>query len=291
MRLRLIVCFLVLANGWAALAQTRPTAKRAAPKAATANSKIAQSPGVSEQDASASPEQLPVRSVVLYKSGVGFFQHVGQVRGDETVRINFNSAQLNDVLGSLTVLDLNGGRITGIDYNSEAPFSQRLSTLGLPLEENTDLAKFLEALRGTRIEMRNGSSSIIGRLLSVEPKMQTIDRVSQQVELATVVTDAGEVRTVEVTPAVQVMIKDPEAKGDASRYLSLLGALHQRELRRMTISTTGTGERQLYVSYVSETPIWKTSYRIVLPAKAGDEPLLQGWAIVDNTTGEDWNDV
>jgi len=38
-------------------------------------------------------------------------------------------------------------------------------------------------------------------------------------------------------------------------------------------------------------PIWKTTYRIVLPAKAEKKPLLQGWAIVDNTVGEDWNDV
>lgn len=291
MRLRLIACAFVLAHGCAALAQTRPAAKRAAPKNAFTNSSMAQTPAANDEDVSAAPEQLPVRSVVLYKSGVGFFQHVGQVRGNENVRVDFTSGQLNDVLGSLTVLDLNGGRITGIDYNSEAPFSERLSTLGLPLEENTDLAKFLEALRGTRLEIRNGSSSITGRLLSVEQKTQTIDRASQQVELATVVTDAGELRTVEVTPATQVLLEDPDAKKDVSRYLSLLASLHQQQLRRMTISTAGTGERQLYVSYISETPIWKTSYRIVLPTKTGEEPLLQGWAIVDNTTGEDWNDV
>src|SRR5690348_6016634 len=291
MRLRLVVWFFVLAYGCAAVAQTRPAAKRPATRSSSLQSSMAQSPGANAQDASAAPEQLPVRSVVLYKSGVGFFQHVGQVRDDASVRVDFTSGQLNDVLGSLTVLDLNGGRITGIDYNSEAPFSERLSTLGLPLEENTDLAKFLEALRGARLEIRNASSTIIGRLLSVEQKTQTIDRASQQVELATLVTDAGELRTVEVTPAVQVLLEDADTKKDVSRYLSLLASLHQQQLRRMTISTAGTGERQLYVSYVSETPIWKTSYRNVLPIKSGEEPLLQGWAIVDNTTGEDWDNV
>src|SRR6185437_10540414 len=291
MRLRLIVCVLVFANGCAAMAQTRPAAKPAPAKSANYQSKMAQTAAANQQDGPATPEQLPVRSVVLYKSGVGFFQHVGQVRDNASVRVDFTSGQLNDVLGSLTVLDLNGGRITGIDYNSEAPFSERLSTLGLPLEENTDLAKFLEALRGTRLEIRNASSTITGRLLSVEQKMQTIERASQQVELATLVTDAGEVRTIEVTPAVQVLLQDTDTKKDVSRYLSLLASLHQQQLRRMTISTAGTGERQLYVSYVSETPIWKTSYRIVLPGKSGEEPLLQGWAIVDNTTGEDWDNV
>src|SRR5258708_20421107 len=59
----------------------------------------------------------------------------------------------------------------------------------------------------------------------------------------------------------------------------------------MTLSTTGTGDRNLYVSYISEVPVWKTTYRIVLPSKLEKKPLLQGWAIVDNTVGEDWNNV
>lgn len=288
MRLRTIVFFLALATGTAASAQTRPVA----PAPANLKSAMALAPDADEQNAANAPEQLPVRSVVLYKSGVGFFQHVGQIHGDEAVRIDFNSGQLDDVLGSLTVLDLNGGRITGIGYNSEAPFSQRLSALGLPLEANMDLGKFLEALRGTQVEIRNGNDSITGRLLSVEQKTRTTDRgLQEEVNLATLVSDAGEVRTVEVTPAVQVLMADTDAKEDVSRYLSLLASQHQQELRRMTISTAGTGERELYVSYVSEAPIWKTSYRIVLASKEGEEPLLQGWAIVDNTTGEDWNDV
>ena len=59
----------------------------------------------------------------------------------------------------------------------------------------------------------------------------------------------------------------------------------------MTVSTAGSGDRNLYVSYISEVPLWKTTYRIVLPTKAEKRPLLQGWAIVDNTVGEDWKNV
>jgi hypothetical protein len=78
---------------------------------------------------------------------------------------------------------------------------------------------------------------------------------------------------------------------EVGRYLSLLASVRQEDLRRMTIATNGTGERQLYVSYISEVPVWKTTYRIVLPSKNESEPLLQGWAIVDNTVGEDWSNV
>jgi predicted component of type VI protein secretion system len=293
-RLGVLLCVLLgcwLTSGQAARAQTRRPAKSKTRHAAASKLARAQAAIANEIDGAAAPTELPVRHVVLYKDGVGYFEHMGQISGNQAVQIDFSSEQLNDVLGSLTVLDLNGGRITGIDYNSEAPFSRRLGMLGLPLGENTSLSKFLETLRGTRLEIRSGNSVITGRLLSVEPKTQVNERTATQVELATLVSDSGDVHTVEVTPAVQVRLADAETRGDVGQYLSLLASMHQHGLRRMTIATAGTGQRELYVSYVSEVPIWKTTYRIVLPTKAGDEPLLQGWAIVDNTTGEDWNNV
>jgi hypothetical protein len=109
-------------------------------------------------------------------------------------------------------------------------------------------------------------------------------------ELA-IVTDTGEVRSFDVTPRLAVRVLEGDLRGDIRRYLDIMASTRQRDLRRMTIATAGTGERQLYVSYISEVPIWKSTYRLVLPAKAGDKPLLQGWAIVDNTIGEDWTNV
>jgi hypothetical protein len=100
---------------------------------------------------------LPVRRVVLYKNGVGYFEHLGRVRGSQDVHIDFTSAQLNDVLKSLTVLDLAGGRITGVDYNSEAPLARRLATLRLALGEKPSVSEFLGALRGARLEVRGGN--------------------------------------------------------------------------------------------------------------------------------------
>lgn len=115
-------------------------------------------------------EKLPVRRVVLYKNGVGYFEHTGRVHGSQELRIDFTSAQLNDVLKSLTVLDLNGGKIAGVGYNSVAPIAEQLKALRLPLDESTTLANFLNALRGTKIEVRSGVALVAGRLLSVEEK-------------------------------------------------------------------------------------------------------------------------
>jgi hypothetical protein len=235
--------------------------------------------------------KLPVRRVILYKTGVGYFEHLGHVRGNEAVRIDFTSGQLNDVLQSLTVLDLNGGRISGVNYNSEAPLSERLGTLRLPLEEKTDLSKFYGALRGARLKIRTGTTTVTGRLLSVERKTRVSGGTTLEVDLATLVSDSGEVRSIEITPAVSVQLAESDVSREVSQYLHLLASVRQEDLRRMTIATEGSGDRELYVSYISEVPIWKTTYRIVLPRKSSDEPLLQGWAIVDNTVGEDWNNV
>jgi hypothetical protein len=238
--------------------------------------------------------KLPVRRVVLYKNGVGYFEHLGRVRGSQGVHIDFTSAQLNDVLKSLTVLDLSGGRITGVDYNSEAPLARRLATLRLSLGERPTTAEFLGALRGARLEVRSGNGpQLTGKLLSVERKTRTGAGPGWTVETdeISLITDSGEVRSVDLNSSTSVRIAEKDLQLEVGRYLGLIASSRDQDVRRMTISTTGTGERNLYVSYISEVPIWKTTYRIVLPSKTDKKPLLQGWAIVDNTVGEDWDGV
>ncbi|MEP6601962.1 MAG: carboxypeptidase regulatory-like domain-containing protein [Nitrospirota bacterium] len=245
-------------------------------------------------DSNPSPAKLPVRRVVLYKNGVGYFEHLGQVRGSQNVHIDFTSAQLNDVLKSLTVLDLSGGRITGVEYNSEAPLARRLATLRLSLGERPTMAEFLGSLRGARLEVRSGNGpQLMGRLLSVERKTRTGASAGWTVETdeISLITDAGEVRSVDLNSSTSVRIAEKDLQLEVGRYLGLIASSRDQDVRRMEISTTGTGERSLYVSYISEVPIWKTTYRIVLSSKADKKPLLQGWAIVDNTVGEDWNAV
>jgi hypothetical protein len=254
--------------------------------------RVTEAATASSEASNAAAAKLPVRRIVLYKNGVGYFEHLGHVRGNQDVHVDFTSAQLNDVLKSLTVLDLSGGRITGVDYNSEAPLARRLSTLRLSLGENPGMGDFLSALRGARLEVRTASgAAIAGKLLSVEKKSREKDGSTTEWTEISLVSDSGEVRTAEVTPAMTVRIAEKDLQVEIGRYLSLVASSRDQDLRRMTISTTGTGERNLYVSYISEVPIWKTTYRIVLPSKAEKKPLLQGWAIVDNTIGEDWNDV
>jgi hypothetical protein len=128
-----VLCLFVSCLSTSAQEKTTPATK----------SQNAEAAKEAREYANASAAKLPVRRVVLYKNGVGYFEHLGRVRGSQDVHVDFTSAQLNDVLKSLTVLDLSGGRITGVDYNSEAPLARRLATLRLSLGERPTTAEFL----------------------------------------------------------------------------------------------------------------------------------------------------
>ncbi len=124
---------------------------------------VAQKPSAPPPERQAEPAAapaLPVRRVILYKTGVGYFEHLGNVRNRQSITIRFTSAQLNDVLNSLTVLDLGKGQITGISYNSVAPLEQRLGALRLPLDGSTTQAQLLGSLRGARVEVFSGTGAV-----------------------------------------------------------------------------------------------------------------------------------
>jgi hypothetical protein len=256
-------------------------------------SKVAKPRPISAKLAEQVSSRLPLKRVVLYKSGVGYFEHSGQVHGNEDIHIDFTTGQLNDALKSLTAVDLNGGQIGSIRYDSLAPIDYRLKSLRIPLGQQSSRTALLTALRGARVQMTNGRETATGRVFSVEKETRS-DTKGDQVREITVVSlfsDAGDVRTFELTPVTSVKILDRDLASEVGSYLNLIGSSRDVDLRRMTISSLGSGDRNLFVSYISEVPVWKSTYRIIMPTVAGEKPLLQGWAIVDNTVGEDWKDV
>ncbi len=235
--------------------------------------------------------RLPVRRVVLYKSGVGYFEHLGRVSGAQTVSIDLTSGQLDDVLKSLTTVDLGGGQVTGITFNTEAPIEEQLRKLRLPLAPDVTRTKLLEALRGARVEVRSAGGLVAGRILSVVQQVRGKEDGQRTVDELTIVGDGGELRSFELGPGVGVTIVEGELRRDLGQYLDVMGSARSQEVRRLQVAARGSGDRDLFVSYVSAVPVWKTTYRLVIPSETARKPFLQGWAIVDNTLGEDWTDV
>jgi hypothetical protein len=272
------------------LSLTVPVAAQSKPS--TSSPAKAESAQTGAREEVESSSRLPVKRVVLYKNGVGYFEHTARVRGTQELSIDFTTAQLNDVLKSLTAVDLGDGRVSSVRYNSIAPLDERLKALRLPFGEQVTQAEYLMALRGARVEVHSGSTTATGRLLSVEKvRRQRSKDDYEDLTSFSVITDAGEMRNFDLAPGTSVRIAERELTDEVGRYLSLIGSSRARDVRRMSFTASGLGERDIFVSYISEVPIWKSTYRILIPDKPGEKPLLQGWAIVDNTIGEDWKDV
>ncbi len=192
--------------------------------------------------AKAIPDAFPVTRVLLYKNGVGFFEHAGTVTGNGSVSIDFTSAQLNDALQSLTAVDLNGGQIRGADYGSAAPLEQQLKSLPLGLGSDASADDLYASLRGARVQVSGGGPAITGRLLSVEytttPGAAGAPPVDHRV--LTVVGDTGVVTTVETTARTEVRLLDAPLRSDVARYLQLVASRRSEGLRRLTLRDTGT---------------------------------------------------
>jgi hypothetical protein len=241
-------------------------------------------------------KDLPVRKVVLYKNGVGYFEHAGTVTGDQRVAIDFTSPQLNDVLQSLTVLDEGGGRIAGVNYNSTTPLAEQLKSLSLGMSDDPTSTELFQALRGQRVEVTGApGGTITGRLMSIETRTETVpggeaDKTVDKFYL-TLIASSGAARVIELTPALSVRPLDANLQGQLDRYLELLSTTHSTGLRHLTLNALGKGQRELRVSYISEVPVWKSTYRIVFPQTPNGSATMQGWAVVDNTVGADWDNV
>jgi hypothetical protein len=266
-------------------AQTRGDIKASAPAMAAAPTAPAIPSAIKD---------LPVRKVVLYKNGVGYFEHAGKVSGNQRVTIDFTSSQLNDVLQSLTVLDQGGGRIGGVNYNSTTPLAEQLKTLSLGMSDDPSSTELFQALRGQRVEVAGGpGGTLTGRLMSIESRTEKAGTGDNTVDkyYLTLVAGSGAVKVIELTPALSVRPLDGNLQGQLDRYLELLSSTHSTGLRHLTLDALGQGQRELQVSYISEVPVWKSTYRIVFPREATGKATMQGWAVVDNTVGADWDNV
>jgi flagellar biosynthesis chaperone FliJ len=230
---------------------------------------------------------LPVREVVLYKNGIGYFQRVGELRPGESARLDFKASEMNDVLKSLTIMEEGGGRVTGLRYDSSEPVAKKLAELPFRLGERQPVTALLDQLKGARLEVRLGSQAQSGRIVGA--RQIPGDEKRPEREEVTLLLDSGELRSVDLSGATGLRLADPELELQLKDYLSVVAQERSREKRSLYIDSTDAKSRRMAVSYVIPAPVWKSSYRLIW--RVGGEPLLEGWGIVDNTTGEDWKNV
>ncbi len=233
-----------------------------------------------------------VGSIALYSSGVGYFEHAGTVSGDGSVELQFKAPQVNDVLKSLVLQDLDGGRVAAVTYPSQDPVGKTLKSFQVDVTANPSLAELLNQLRGARVTVDLGTEKLSGTVVGVEVRQRPVGDEGHLASLPYLnLLLGGAVRTVSLEEVRELSLEDPKLRDELAKALATLAQARDQDKKAVTIRFQGTGERRVRIGYVVETPVWKTSYRLVLPPKGEGKPKIQGWAIVENQTEGDWNDV
>ena len=237
-----------------------------------------------------SAAELPVRKVILYKHGIGYFERGGEIPAGQSARLDFKANEMNDVLKSLMINDQTGNSVAGVRYDSSLPLAAKLAEFPFKLGDRSPLTDFLDQLKGAKIELKMGQATTSGQIVGARV-VQSREKPQTTSETINVLTASGDIMTSDLGAATSIRLSDPELQVQLSDYLRSLNASRSREQKSVYVDSAKDAARKLSVAYTIPMPVWKSSYRLVLDAGAAKKPLLEGWAIIDNTTSEDWTKV
>jgi hypothetical protein len=279
---------------------------------------VAGVPEVGQSTNSATSPQLPITQVVLYSSGVGYFQRDGQVDGTARVDLAFPTQDVNDLLKSMVLEDLGGGHVSAVSFDSQDPVAKTLGSFAINLADNPSYAQILNQARGEKVEIvfvtrgqeQAGAATLQGTIVGVEVKAAAgkVDALTTSNSSSVVYYAKGGnqsatpatadmlnlwcgdgMRSVPLAEVQRVRFQNPTVETEVQRALQVLASAHDTEKKAVSLHFSGTGKRAVRVGYVVETPLWRTTYRLVI-GKDG-KLAIQGWAMVQNPSNEDWKDV
>ena len=247
---------------------------------------------------------LPIRRVILYSNGVAYIERRGTVLGNAEVDLSFKQSQVDDVLKSMVVLDLGKGKIGAVSYNSSAPASARTAEIPFSIDAESEqdenanggLAGVLSQLQGAKVLVTSTKGSAAGSILTVEKRKLDLKPKGGEpaVQLENgyslvIASESGEITSFDLAEIRAVKLLEDMTRRDINEFANATASTRRRDAKTITITSEGTGPREMVVSYTIAAPIWKTTYRVVLDNEG--KPFFQGWAIVDNVSEEDWTNI
>ena len=228
--------------------------------------------------------ELPVTRVIVYKNGLAYFERSGDVNPAEPVRLQFKASEMDDVLKSLVLEGPAGGTVKRLRYEMNEPPQKRLGEVAVPLPAQQPLALLLDQCRGSRVEIKIGSTLYAGTIVS--GRLAMLPQQGQKQEV-TLLLDSGELTVLDLGSAQTVKFSDAKLEAQLREALGVLDQTRSREKRSLLVETQGMSK--LTAHYLVPAPVWKSSYRMLL--RDAGEASLEGWALIDNASGEDWNNV
>jgi len=241
---------------------------------------------ISSFTASANAEELPLRRILLTTGGVGYFEHEATVTGDATLSLDVRLDQVSDVLKSIVVFDAKGGMGRATLAGRE-PLAEMFRDLPFTLDDLSSPASLLRALRGTTVRMTVNASVMEGRIVSVVDETTVLTGGQTIVRHRITLMGSTGLRQALVEDATAIEFVDPNLRDQVERALASIAENSEQERRTISIRTEGEGERSVTVGYVVAAPLWKATYRLVLP-NSGDKAQMEGFALLENMSGHDW---
>jgi len=238
----------------------------------------------------ASAADLALHRVMLSAAGVGYFEFSGQVDGNQTLGLDVPLSQVDDVLMSLAVFDDHGG-VGSIELPGKNDTNAAFSSVPFSLDTLNSPADLLTSLRGEEVDV-SGPASMVGKIVSVvsEPLPPPPPGQAASRTRVTLLTEDG-FRQFVLEDAESVKLTDESLEARVGAALDAARLQSAATTRHLTLRSNGEGTRTVDVGYVVATPLWKPSYRVVLPAAGGDKARVQGWAVLENQSATDWKGV
>ena len=239
----------------------------------------------------AAAQDLVLKRVMLSSGGLGYFEYEATVEGDATLKLTVSLPQVDDVLKSLVVYDDKGG-VGGLSLPGREPLAQAFKDLPFDQDSLSSPADLLATLKGAEITV-GGSRAITGRIVSVQEETATTNdgKATTKRTRVTLLTDRGLQQFI-LEDAENLQFADGALRDKVAQALMALQTNRAKDARTLELATRGQGKRTVRVAYIVEVPVWKASYRLTLPGDpAAPKAALQGWATVENLSGQDWKDI
>jgi hypothetical protein len=238
----------------------------------------------------ANAADLSLHRIMLSSGGVGYFEYEATVDGNAALSLDVPVDQVDDILKSLVVYD-DGGTAGEVTLPGREPLTQAFVDLPFDRAALDSAPALLNALQGSEVRVV-GAKPMSGRLLRVvEETSRGADNLAIPRNRVTLLTEAG-IEQFILEDANSLAFIDPELQKKVAAALSRLAAHRSDGRRRLTLESHGSGSRSIRVGYVIGVPLWKASYRLSLPGDSkADHARLQGWAILENFSGQAWHDV
>ncbi len=243
--------------------------------------------------------KLKVKKVIIFKHGVSYYILEGILKGVGKFELEFKIDEMNDILKSLFVLDTSEkGYISSISYDAAIETNQLLKSIMLNIPDQDSFSSLVTQIKGADVNITiGGAKKVTGKIMGIE-YFEKLNKEEKTIEkLLILLQEDGTISKYNFSEIKSLEILSEEIKKDLKFFLDTVIAGKKKDAKKIIINCESggndTAERNIFVSYIRESPIWKTSYRLIMSKQQAIEQkcLLSGWSLIENTTNQDWEDI